>query len=498
MAEMTNQSFDLILAGSRVVDGTGAPGRAADVGIRGDRIAAVGDLAGMVARARRDMTGLTVTPGFIDAHTHDDSALLATPGMPFKVSQGVTTVVVGNCGISLAPLTLEGDLPRPLDLLGDRDRFRFPTFGAYLAALDDAPPALNAVCLAGHTTLRAGALRQLDRPADAGEIRVMANRLEEALAAGAVGLSTGLYYQTAYAAPMAEVIELARVVRRYGGLYATHLRDESVHVIESMQEAFAIGRAAGVPAILSHHKVMGRPVHGRSPETLALLEEVSRSQPVGIDAYPYTAGATELRLDTVELAGRVLITFSKALPEAAGRDLADIARELGVSVAEAVQQLQPAGAIYFLMDEADVQRILAWPGTMIGSDGIPAEVHPHPRLWGTFPRVLGHYSRELGLFSLEEAVRRMTGLPAWHFGLRDRGALREGAYADLVVLDAGRVLDRSTYEMPVAPAAGIELVLVNGEAVWEAGVATGARPGRALRRQDLDAPMAGWAGELRP
>jgi N-acyl-D-amino-acid deacylase len=481
-------TLDLILAGGRIIDGTGAPGRPADVGIRGDRIAAVGDLSGRAAAVRRDVAGLTVAPGFIDTHTHDDHALLSTPEMPFKTSQGVTTVVVGNCGISLAPLLPEEEPPRPLDLLGGRTNFRFPSFRDYLDAVDAAAPAVNAVCLAGHITLRAGAMGRLDRPADAREIRSMADRLEEAMEAGAVGLSSGLYYDASHAAPTSELIELARVVGRFGGLYATHLRDEGDGVIEAMEEAFAIGRAAGIPVILSHHKVAGRRNHGRSRETLALLNAVSGRQPVGIDAYPYTAGATELRMDAVETADRVLITFSRAVPEATGRDLADLAREWDVPVAKAVRRLQPAGAVYFLMDEADVRRILAWPGTMIGSDSIPSEVHPHPRLWGTFPRVLGHYGRELDLFAPEEVVRRMTSLPAERFGLRDRGVVREGAYADLAVLDEGRVADRSTFEAPIAPAAGIELVLVNGVAVWQQGAPTGSRPGRVLRRGEL----SGW------
>jgi N-acyl-D-amino-acid deacylase len=486
---MDEMPFDLVLVGGQVVDGTGAPRYGVDVGVRGDRIAAVGDLTGVKASARLDLAGLIVTPGFVDTHTHDDNALLCTPDMPFKVSQGVTTVVVGNCGISLAPFLPPGELPRPLDLIGERSNFRFQRFRDYLAALETAPPAPNAVCLTGHTTLRAGVMDRLDRPARPDEIGAMAELLEEALDAGAVGLSSGLYYEAARAAPTAEVIELAQVVHRFGGLYTTHLRDEGDRVLEAMEEAFTIGRQAHVPVVLSHHKVAGRANHGRSRETLALVEKAQRKQPVAIDAYPYIAGATELSVDRVETADRVLITFSRAMPEAAGRDLAQVARDLGVPVAEAVRRLHPAGAIYFLMDEADVRRILSWPGTMIGSDGIPAEVHPHPRLWGAFPRVLGRYSRELGLFSLEEAVRRMTSLPAKRFGLRGRGIVSVGAYADLVVLDAGRVRDQATFETPALPAIGIELVLVNGQAVWQQGQRTGRRPGRVLRRQDLDRPM---------
>jgi N-acyl-D-amino-acid deacylase len=377
---------------------------------------------------------------------------------------------------------LRGELPRPLDLLGDASGFRFPRFADYLAALDADPPALNVAALVGHTTLRADALPRLDRAATPEELDRMAAALDEALAAGAAGLSSGLAYSTAQAAPAAEVAALARRVTGTGGLYATHLRDEAERIVEAMEEALGIARAAGLPIIFSHHKTAGRANYGRSAETLALLENAARDQPLGIDAYPYTAGATELSADRVAWADRVLVTFSKAMPEAAGRDLVEVAAALGVSIDEAIGRLHPAGAIYFLMDEADVRRILAWPGTMIGSDGIPAEAHPHPRLWGTFARVLGHYSRDLGLFPLEEAVRRMTSLPAERFRLADRGVLRPGAYADLVAFDPATVADRSTYEHPKQPAAGIALVLVNGRIVWGDGRPTGVRPGRALRR----------------
>jgi N-acyl-D-amino-acid deacylase len=461
------------------------------VGIRGDQVAAVGDLSDARAGVRRDVTGLAVAPGFIDAHTHDDLALLAAPGMPFKVSQGVTTVIAGNCGVSAAPLELRGFLPRPFDLLGDASLFRFPTFAAYLATLDADPPAVNVAGLVGHTTLRASTLDRLDRAATPDELHRMGAALEEALAAGAAGLSSGLAYSTAAAAPASEVAALAQRVAAMspGGVYATHLRDEADRVIEAMEEALEIGRAAGIPVIFSHHKTAGRANHGRSVETLALLERAGATQPLGADVYPYTAGATELSADRVAWADRVLVTFSKTMPEAAGRDLTEVAAVLGLSIDEAIDRLSPAGAIYFIMDEADVRRILAWPGAMIGSDGIPAEAHPHPRLWGTFPRVLGRYSRELGLFSLEEAVRRMTSLPAQRFGLADRGVLCPGAYADVTVFDPATVADRATYENPMQPAAGIALVLVNGRAVWEDGQSTGARPGRALRRSPSDGGM---------
>jgi len=209
-----------------------------------------------------------------------------------------------------------------------------------------------------------------------------------------------------------------------------------------------------------------------------------------MDVYPYIASSTVLLPSFMDDCPRVLITWSEPHPDQAGRDISDIAADWACSWDEAAERLLPAGAIYFQMDEDDLQRILAFPNAMIGSDGLPHDAHPHPRLWGTFPRVLGHYARDVGLFSLEEAVRKMTSLTARQFGLKDRGVLREGAYADLVLFDPDTVLDRATFEDPKQPAAGIEAVWVNGRRVWEAGAHTGNRPGRALRRQDLDAPQA--------
>jgi N-acyl-D-amino-acid deacylase len=318
----------------------------------------------------------------------------------------------------------------------------------------------------------------------------MRGALEAALEAGAIGLSAGLFYRPANAAPTEEVIELARALTAYGGLHTTHMRDEADHVTESLEETFRIGREANVPVVISHHKCAGEPNFGRTRETLPLIDKARAGQPVGLDAYPYVAGSTALDSGRAMKAARTLVTWSRARPEMAGRDLSDIAAEMGVSEEDAIQALLPAGGIFFMMDEEDVRRILAYPHTMIGSDGLPHDEHPHPRLWGTFPRVLGHYAREVGLFSLEEAVRKMTSLTARQFGLRDRGVLRRGAYADLVMFDPDTVLDTATFEAPKRPAAGIEMVLVNGRIVWEGAAPTGNRPGRALRRQDLDAPKA--------
>src|SRR5438105_5568210 len=406
-----------ILRGGEVVDGSGRPRRRADVAIAGDRIAEVGAV-GKVAGAREiDVAGKIVAPGFIDVHTHDDRALFATPDMAAKASQGVTTVVTGNCGVSLAPLVLDTAPPPPLDLIGDAANYHYARFADYLAALDRAPAALNAACLVGHSTLRVGAMSALDRPAEKAELARMGERLQEALDAGAVGLSSGLAYAPAVLAPASEIEALAGLLRPAGGLYTTHMRNEAGAVLDSLEESFAAGRAAGLPVVISHHKTIGRENFGRTAETLPVIAAAIARQEVGLDAYPYIASSTVLSAAQAERALKVLVTWSKSAPEEAGRELAAIAADWGVRQKEAVDRLQPAGAVYWTMDEADVQRVLRFEHTMIGSDGLPHDSHPHPRLWGAFPRVLGHYSRDLRLFDLEEAVRRMTGLAAARFGL---------------------------------------------------------------------------------
>ena len=477
-----SQHFDLLIRNGLVVDGTGGPARRADVAVSGDRIAAAGDLRGARAEQEVDAAGRAVAPGFIDVHTHDDRALLSNPTMDCKVSQGVTTVVVGNCGVSLAPLTIDHRPPPPLDLLGDQDQFRFPTFAAFLDEAERRPAATNAVFLVGHQTLRVGAMDTLDRAATAAEIEAMRGKVVEAMQAGAAGLSTGLFYPPARNAPTDEVVALAEAVRPFGGLYATHLRNEGAKLEESVEEALTIGRRAGIGVVLSHHKAVGVQNHGKVAKTLDMIAEAAKRQPVGLDVYPYVASSTVLLLDRLDEATKILITWSEAMPEAAGRSLDEVAAEHGVDKYEMARRLLPAGAIYFAMSEDDVQRVLRFPGAMIGSDGLPHDPQPHPRLWGTFPRVLGHYSRDLGLMPLEEAVRRMTGLSAERFGLKDRGVLREGAFADLVIFDPATVIDRATFAHPKEPAAGIDAVFVNGKPVWQAGAPTGERTGRVLRR----------------
>lgn len=483
MNDTQPKRYDLLIENATVIDGTGAPRRVADVAVTGDRIEAVGDLSGNCeAAVRRNASGLVLAPGFIDAHTHDDRAVLSSPDMRMKVSQGVTTVIGGNCGVSLAPLT-GIEPPPPLNLLGGKDWYRFASMREYTQAVDASPPAVNIAVFAGHTTLRAGACADLQAPASAAEIDQMTERLAECLDGGCIGLSTGLAYPPALNAPTDEVVALCDVIADRGGIYATHMRNEKEGVIDSINETIDIGKRASVPVVISHHKCTGRPNWGKSQQTLALIEAARAGQTVDLDVYPYTASSTVLIEAWVGGAEKVLVTWSEPHPEVNGMDLSDICAQWGLGIPETVTRLQPAGAIYFQMDEADLQRILCFDRAMVGSDGLPHDAVPHPRLWGTFPRVLGHYSRDLGLLSLEQAINKMTGIPAGVFGLSDRGEIRPGACADLVLLDPDTVIDRATFETPTEPAAGIEEVWVNGTAVWRNSECSGARPGRMLRRE---------------
>jgi N-acyl-D-amino-acid deacylase len=478
---MTEGRFDLLIRNGDIIDGTGAPRVRADLGVRGDRIAAIGDLSQTQGASEIDAAGRIVAPGFIDVHTHDDNCLLDRPDMFYKTSQGVTSVVVGNCGISLAPYTLTGDRPHPpLDLLGSN--FEFPSMASFFDRLDAEPAAVNAAALCGHTTLRLGAMESVDRPATDDEIDVMRDRLAEALDAGAAGLSTGLAYEPAMPAPTEEVLRLFFNDTATTEIYTTHLRYEEAHILDAMDEAFRIGRESGAAVVLSHHKVAGEENFGRTRETLPVIDKVRQTQTVDLDVYPYHASSTVISLDRVRACKRVLITWSEPFPEHAGRELADIAADFGCTPEDAAARLQPGGAIYFSMDEADVRRVIEYPHSMIASDGLPNDHHPHPRLWGTFPRVLGHYSRDLGLIALEDAVHRMTGRPAAVFGLTGRGVLEIGNFADITIFDPDTVIDRADFGDPTAPAAGIDAVFVNGDAAMRNGAATGSRSGKALRR----------------
>ncbi len=476
---------DLIIRDATIFDGTGNPRFKADIGVTGDRIVAVGDLGAATADREVIATGKAVAPGFIDAHTHDDRAVLCGPEcMLCKMSQGITTVVVGNCGISLSPVRMKSRPIPPLDLLGEESWFAFDSFGEYADRLARDPSPVNTYALIGHMSLRVEAMSgDTQRPATDKESEHMRKRLAEALSQGASGFSTGLYYPPNMMAPTEEVIAVAEALREAGGIYVTHMRDEANDVLLSIEETLKIGRSVNAPVLISHHKCSMPENFGRSVETLKLIEDASLKQKVDFDIYPYAAGSTVLMPHRLRPDVPVQITWSVPHPECAGRMLDDLAREWGLEPKAAAERLTPAGAIYFQMDEPDVQRIMAHRLGIIGSDGLPHDSYPHPRLWGAFPRVLGHYARDLGLFSMETAVRKMTGQTAEVFGMTDRGFIRVGAYADLVLFDPATVRDGSTYDAPTTVAEGIIETWVNGRSAYVYGPgATAERAGRLVSR----------------
>jgi N-acyl-D-aspartate/D-glutamate deacylase len=473
---------DTLIRNARVIDGSGSESQAVDVAIEGDRICAVGQLAGYTASQITDGSGHVLAPGFIDVHTHDDTNVIRTPEMLPKLSQGVTTVIVGNCGISAAPVHLAGDPPDPMNLLGNASVFHYPTFAAYVAAIDAVQPAVNVAALVGHTALRNNHMDRLDRSATVAEIEAMRSQLLEALDCGALGLSSGLAYLSANAASTEEVLALAEPLAAVGAIYTTHLRSETEAILEAMHEAFRIGRECGVAVVISHLKCAGIDNWGRSGEVLQALEIVQVSQPVSWDCYPYAAGSSTLDLRQVDERVEIMITWCTPHPEMAGRTLKQIAQNWNVDQIEAARRLQPAGAIYHSISEDDMRRILRHPATMIGSDGLPNDPLPHPRLWGTFPRVLGRFTRDERLFSLANAVHKMTGMPAGRFGLVDRGLIRAGYHADLVLFDPETIRDTATFANPVCAAEGIARVWVNGVMSHSGNTPTGQRGGRFLPR----------------
>jgi N-acyl-D-amino-acid deacylase len=470
-----------------VVDGTGAPAVAADVLLVDDRIAAIApglrhqmpDGMALADVEIRDCSGLAIAPGFIDVHTHDDAIVLNAPGMFPKLSQGVTTVITGNCGLSVAPFVVD-EPTGALTLLGNS--FKFDSLAAYGRAVVQAQPALNVAALIGHTTLRYACMQDLTRAATPVELKAMCELLERCMSEGAVGMSSGLFYAEAMPAPADEVTALARVVARHGGVYATHMRTEMAGILEAMHEASDAAFEAGVPLVISHHKCAGPANWGRTRETLPLIEELARRQPIAMDVYPYVAGSTVLREDLVDEIIDVMVSWSAPFPEMTGRMLSSIAAEWGTSQREACIRLKPGGACYFQMHEDDVRRVMSHPYSMIGSDGLPHDKHPHPRLWGAFPRVLARYWREQQLFTMEQAVHKMTGLSARNFRLHQRGQIQPGWFADIVVFDPQRIRDVATYENPLAQSEGVQMVFVNGELELDGGNATLRRAGKLLRR----------------
>jgi N-acyl-D-amino-acid deacylase len=500
-------AFDLVITNARVLDGTGNPWFRADVAVKDGRIARVGRVP--VAEARRviDAKGQIVAPGFIDVHTHVEG-IYEQPAAENFVRMGVTSLVTGNCGSSTVEV------------------------GRFLGRMRETPLAVNLATLVGHGSVRREVLGLAEREPSPEELRRMEAIVERGMREGAVGLSTGLIYVPGTYAKTDEVVALARVAARYGGIYATHMRNEGTEVVAAIRESIQIGEKAGLPVEISHFKISSKKLWGQSPQTLGLVRDArARGLQVTVDQYAYTASSTSLdsRLPSWVLEGgreagkarlkdaatreRVLSELKDSLtksgykdfsfavvasyepnPAFNGKSIAAITKEVRgktdfKSQAEQLLEMYAAGGagmVYHSMGEADVRGIMREPFTMIASDSSVrafGEGVPHPRGYGNNARVLGLYVRELRLLTLEDAIRKMTSLPAQTFGLRDRGLLREGFAADLVIFDEATVGDRATFEQPHQYPSGISHVIVNGEPVLVDGQMTAARPGTALRNR---------------
>jgi N-acyl-D-amino-acid deacylase len=521
-----SRPFDVVLAGGKVVDGTGAPMFTTDVGLRGDRIAAIGSVDPRDAALVLDVRGLCVAPGFIDIHTHSDRSIFEWPQADSRIRQGCTTEITGNCGGSAAPRD-----PKEPEEEDKGPRANWTDVRSYIGAWRANGAALNHAMLIGHGTLRRAVMGDVDRAATKSELADMVRRLELALDQGGLGLSTGLEYVPGIYTPAAEIEELARVVARRGGLYASHMRSEEEHLLDAVREILAVGRKTGVRVQVSHLKACGKPNWGSQEAAIALIE-AARAEGLDVmaDAYPYTAYSTTLTIllepwsreggaDAIvarlkdpaqrarmrtEIGPHVqrdpgdydaIVISSVSSPEqqvCVGKNLVEIAHLWSVEPAEAYLRLlegskADVGYVGHAMSEANVERVLAHPLVMIGSDGrsmAPTgralDDKPHPRSYGTFPRVLGYYCRERQLFDLPTAVRKMTSMPAERAKLADRGRIAVGTAADLVVFDAATVGDGATFDDPQRYPHGIVHVLVNGEPVVRDDRVTGARPGHWL------------------
>ena len=463
--------WDILFTNACIIDGQGHEGYSANLAIQDGIIVYIGSQPQQAAKQVIDAQGLVLAPGFIDSHTHDDWALLETPQMPCKISQGVTTVVTGNCGISAVPFLPIDELPDPFNLIPGMAKHGFQDVPAYCQALAEAQPAVNTRMLVGHSSLRAMVMgADIERAATEEEIMAMAALLDQALTDGAAGLSSGLDYAAALSAETDELVTLAEIVAKHEHkVYTTHIRDEGDQVIASVEEALSTARQATAPLILSHHKCAGKANFGKSQTTLKMIDEARRKQSVALDVYPYTASSTCLSQRFLDSADDILVTWSAPYPQHNGTMLDDIAQQWGITREQACERLLPAGAIYFDMHKDDLERIMQHPLAMIGSDGLPGTPNPHPRLWGTFPRVLGHYVREQQLLSLSQAIHKMTGLSASQFGIQDRGIIDLGKAADLVLFDANSITDLADFENPEVACKGIHHVLVNGQFALHSG-----------------------------
>jgi dihydroorotase/N-acyl-D-amino-acid deacylase len=498
--------YDVIIAGARVVDGSGSPWFRADIGIRGDSIAAVGALGNAPARVRIDAKGMVVAPGFIDIHSHGRRGIAAVPTAENYLREGVTTIVEGPDGSSPVPIA------------------------PFLEGIRKMAISVNFATMVGQGSIRQAVIGLANRPASAAEIEKMKDLAAQAMRDGAFGLSTGLFYVPGNFTPTEEVIELAKVVGKMGGIHISHMRDEAAHVLDSVRETIRIGEEGGLPTEITHHKMIGQPNWGKSVESLKLVEEArARGVDVTIDQYPYTASSTGIaalvpqwaleggqkstseRLAAPDQRARIKAAIVQNLKvdrgagdpknvvivncsfdgTLAGRNLTEITRARGAepsmeNAAETVMDLVDKGgcsAVYHAIAEEDVVRIMRSPYTMIASDGeIPVfgQAAPHPRSYGTFARVLGVYVREQHVLTLEDAVRRMSAYPAQRLKIWDRGMLRPGMKADCIVFDPATVADRAEYDKPHQYSVGVHDVLVNGKFVLRQDKVTAERPGRVL------------------
>ena len=500
------ESFDIIIRGGRVVDGSGNPWVVADIGIRGDRIARIGGLTDASASLEIDATGRVVTPGFIDPHTHARRGIFDVPTADNVLLQGVTTVTEGN----------DGNSPLPI--------------GEHLDRIARTSISPNWAVFVGQGTVRSAVMGREDRDPTAAELDEMSALVASAMEEGALGLSTGLFYVPGTFTSTEEVIALAKIVASYDGIYISHMRDEAHGLLDSVRETIRIGEEGGLPVQMTHHKVIGRDSWGASADSLDLVDAArARGVDITIDQYPYTASQTSItallppwaqegswddmvqrildpetrrrlkgeimwRIDHDRGGGdpaNVVIGLCEWDRTLEGQSLADILEGRGLEVtidaaADLVMEIVERGgarAIYHAMQEDDLERIMRHPATAVGSDGgisIFGVGVPHPREYGTFARVLSRYVRERRVLTLEEAVRKMSGATAQRLGIRDRGFLHEGFHADIVVFDPAAVRDTATFSEPHQYATGIDHVLVNGVVVVQNGVHTGARPGRVL------------------
>ncbi|QIQ21737.1 N-acyl-D-amino-acid deacylase family protein [Zophobihabitans entericus] len=475
--------YDYVFKNATIIDGSGQEGYRADLAVKNDKIAKIALKIDDEANIVIDCQDKILSPGFIDVHTHDDLVVIRQPEYEAKTSQGVTSIIVGNCGISGVCATMHGEVPDPINLLGELDEFVYPDLKSYKQKINDISPSVNVGTFVGHTTLRNNCVESLLKPATEANVAVMKQKLIEAMEQGALGLTTGLSYGNAINSSTEEICALSEVLAQYKGLYATHMRTEYDCIIDAMHEAFLIGRHGKVPVQISHHKCAGAKNWGRTVETLALIDKYRKQQDISCDCYPYRAGSSNLDLGQVTSDYDIVISWSTPHPEMAGKTLAEIAKIWSVTLLAAAEKLLPAGAIYFQMHEDDVRRVLQHDTSMIGSDGLPCDPNPHPRLWGTFPRVLGYYSRDEKLFPLAIAIHKMTGKSAERFSLTGRGFIREDYFADLVLFDPQKINASATFEDPKQKADGIEYVFVNGVLTYTQKQMTGKRAGRFIERQ---------------